>query len=214
MTRIVLIDDHTLVRAGLRAVIEGVEGVQVVAEAGDALAGLALVREHRPDVLITDVTLKGMSGLELAEQVRRELPSVRVVMLSMFSSEEYVLRALRIGASAYLVKDAAPSEIRIALDAARRGETYLSPGASQRLIARATGKPADAGPLAALTDRQREVLRLIAEGVHTKEIAYRLNLSPKTVEAHRAQLMERLGIHDVPGLVRLAIRTGLVSERE
>ena len=212
MTRIVLADDHTLVRAGLRALIEQVGGVSVVAEAGDGAAALEAVRKHRPDVLITDVTMSGMSGLELAERIRAELPATRVIVLSMYSSEEFVLRALKAGASAYLLKDSATAELDIALAAVARGETYLSPGASQRLVRHVAGGGGEpAGPLAALTARQREVLKLIAEGVHTKEIAHRLKLSPKTVEAHRAQIMSRLGIRDVPGLVRLAIRSGLIS---
>lgn len=210
--RIVLVDDHTLVRAGLRSLLDSIPGVEVVAEAGDAAAGLDAVRKHRPDVLITDVTMGESSGLELAERVRAELPATRIIVLSMFSSEEFVLRALKAGASAYLLKDAAAAELELALAASARGETWLSPGASKRLVERVT-RPAgaSAGPLDALTPRQREILKLIAEGVHTKEIAYRLKVSAKTVESHRAQIMERLGIRDVPGLVRLAIRAGLIS---
>jgi DNA-binding NarL/FixJ family response regulator len=214
MTRVVLADDHHLVRAGLRALLETIEGVAVVAEAGDGAAALAAVREHGPDVLITDVNMSGMSGLELAEKVKAELPQTRVIMLSMYSSDEYVMRALKAGASAYLLKDSATAELALALDAAARGQTYLSPGASQRLVERATGKAGPAAPLERLTARQREILTLIAEGVHTKEIAHRLGLSPKTVEAHRGQIMERLAIRDVPGLVRFAIRAGLVSGDE
>lgn len=212
MPRIVLVDDHTLVRAGLRSLLDSIAGIEVIAEAGDGHAGLAAVLEHRPDVLITDVAMDGMNGLELAERVRAELPATRVIVLSMFSSEEYVVRALKAGASAYLLKDSATAELELALGAVARGEVYLSPGASRRLVERVV-RPTDAaaGPLDALTPRQREILKLIAEGVHTKEIAYRLNLSAKTVESHRAQIMDRLGIRDVPGLVRLAIRAGLIS---
>lgn len=212
MTRIVLADDHHLVRAGLRALLEDLPGVTVVAEAGDGRAALELARREKPDVLVTDVNMSGMSGLELAERVRADLPGTRVIVLSMYSSEEFVVRALKAGASAYVLKDAAAAELGAALEAAAKGETYLSPGASQRLARHVAGE-APAGPLGALTARQREVLRLIAEGVHTKEIAHRLKLSPKTVEAHRAQIMDRLGIHDIPGLVRFAIRSGLVSDQ-
>lgn len=211
MTRIVLVDDHTLVRAGLRALLESLPGVEVLAEAGDGAAGLEAVHRHRPEVLITDVTMTGMNGLELAERVRAELPATRVIMLSMFSSEEYVVRALKAGASAYLLKDAAAAELELALAAVARGDTYLSPGASQRLVERVTRPEAAAGPLEVLTPRQREILKLIAEGMQTKEIAHRLELSAKTVESHRAQIMERLGIRDVAGLVRFAVRAGLVS---
>ena len=210
--RVVLADDHTLVRAGLRALLETIEGVSVVAEAGDGAAAFAAVREQRPEVLVTDVAMPGVSGLELAERVRAELPATRVVVLSMYSSEEYVLRALRAGASAYLLKDSAAAELELALAAVGRGETYLSPGASRPLVAHVTGEAgAGASVMVRLTPRQREILKLIAEGVHTKEIAHRLRLSPKTVEGHRAQLMERLGARSIADLTRLAIRAGLVS---
>lgn len=211
MTRIVLVDDHTLVRAGLRSLLESFPGLEVAAEAGDGASGLEAVRQHRPEVVIADVAMKGMSGLELAERVHAEMPGIRIIMLSMFSSDEFVMRALRAGASAYLLKDAAAAELEVALAAVMRGETYFSPGASKRLVERVLDPKVTAGPLAALTPRQREILKLIAEGVHTKEIAYQLNLSPKTVESHRAQIMERLGIHDVASLVRIAIRSGLIT---
>ncbi len=213
MTRIVLVDDHTLVRAGLRTLIETIDGMSVVAEAGDGRAGMAAVEAQQPDLLITDVTMGDMTGLELTGKVRERFPATRVIILSMFSSDEYVMRALKAGAAAYLLKDAAQHELEIALRAVLRGETYLSPGASMRLVERVTGRPAG-GPADALTPRQREILRLIAQGVHAKEIAHRLGVSRKTVDAHRAQIMERLVIDDIPGLVRFAIRKGLVSSDE
>ena len=211
MTRIVLVDDHTLVRAGLRSLLESFPNLEVAAKAGDDASNLEAIRQHRPDVVIADVAMEGMSGLELAERVHAEMPGIRIIMLSMFSSDEFVMRALRAGASAYLLKDAAAAELEVALAAVMRGETYFSPGASKRLVERVLDPKVTAGPLAALTPRQREILKLIAEGVHTKEIAYQLNLSPKTVESHRAQIMERLGIHDVASLVRIAIRSGLIT---
>lgn len=210
MTRVILVDDHTLVRAGLRSLIEALPGIEVVAEAGDARAALEAVAKHQPDLLVTDVTMGEENGLQLAEKVRAQYPATRVIVLSMFVSDEFVMRALKAGASAYLLKDSAEAELALAVQAALRGETYLSPGASKRLVERVTGAPA-ASPLDTLTPRQREILKLIAEGVHTKEIAHRLRLSPKTVDAHRAQIMERLGIRDRAGLVRFAIRTGLIS---
>jgi DNA-binding NarL/FixJ family response regulator len=210
MTRIVLVDDHTLVRAGLRRLIETIPGMSVAAEAGDGRGGLEAVRAHQPDVLITDVTMSDMTGLDLTERVRAEFPQVRIVILSMFATDEYVMRALKAGAAAYLLKDAAQHELEIALQAALRGETYLSPGASKRLVERVTGQAAS-GPLDALTPRQREILKLIAQGVHAKEIAHRLGVSRKTVDAHRAQIMERLQLDDMPSLVRLAIREGVIS---
>lgn len=213
MTRIVLVDDHTLVRAGLRTLIETLPGMSVAAEAGDGHSGLDAVRTHEPDVLITDVTMGDMTGLELTERVRAEYPQVRVLILSMFVTDEYVMRALKAGASGYLLKDAAQHELEIALHAALRGETYLSPGASQRLVERVTGR-APSGPLDALTPRQRQILQFVTKGVHAKEIAHRLGLSRKTVDAHRAQIMARLRVDDLPSLIRLAIREGLVSTED
>jgi DNA-binding NarL/FixJ family response regulator len=212
MMRIVLVDDHTLVRAGLRALLDEMPDIAVVAEAGDGAAGLAAVREHCPELLITDLTMEGMNGFELTEKVTRECPGTKVIVLSMYSSKEHVLRAMSAGASAYLLKDAAESELGLALAAVARGESYLSAGASRRMTELAEGPDlAETDPLARLTARQREVLKLIVEGAGTKQIAHQLAISPKTVEVHRSELMSRLGIRDIAGLVRLAVRAGLVS---
>ncbi len=208
--RVVLVDDHTLVRGGLRALMEDLPDITVVAEAGNAVAGLAAVRLHQPDVLVTDLTMEGMSGIELTVAVKDELPATQVIILSMFSSEELVLHALKAGAAAYLLKDSSTLELELAFAAVARGDSYLSPSAARHLVehVRAGAEP---DPLIALTMRQREILKLIAEGVHTKEIAHQLKLSSKTVNAHRAQIMHRLNIRDVASLVRLAIRAGLIS---
>jgi DNA-binding NarL/FixJ family response regulator len=209
--RVLLADDHTLVRAGIRALLGGIEGVEVVGEASDGQETLRLVASARPDVVLLDIGMPGLNGLEVASRIARE-KSARVVILSTHSSEEYVLQALRAGASGYLVKDAAPAELELALRAVRRGETYLTSSVSKHVVedyVRRTGGAAD--PLAALTPRQREVLQLVAEGHATKEIASRLGISVKTAETHRTQLMERLDIHDVAGLVRFAIRVGLIT---
>jgi DNA-binding NarL/FixJ family response regulator len=208
--RVVLVDDHTLVRAGLRALLDEYPDLTVVAEAGDGASGLEAVRLHRPELLITDLTMEGMNGIELTERAKREFPALRVIVISMFSSKEHVLRAMSAGASAYLLKDAAESELGQALAAVGRGESYLSAGASKR-VEELGRSGADTDPLALLTVRQREVLKLIAEGVTTKQIAHHLSISPKTVEAHRKAVMDRLEIRDVAGLVRLAVRAGLVS---
>lgn len=210
MIHVVLVDDHTLVRAGLRALLDELPDVSVVAEAGDGASGLEAVRRCRPELLITDLTMPGMNGIELTERATREFPDLRVIVISMFSSKEHVMRAIRAGASAYLLKDAAESELRLALAAVNRGESYMSEGAS-RQVADSSGGDAVTDPLALLTPRQREVLTLIAEGVTTKQMAHHLSVSPKTIEAHRKALMDRLGIRDVAGLVRLAVRAGLVS---
>lgn len=210
--RVLLADDHTLVRAGLRSLLQQMENVEVVAEAEDGRQVLAAVAEHRPDVVLMDISMSGMNGLEATLQLKRDRPEVRVIILSMHATEEYVLQALRAGASGYLLKDSAPLELALALRAVARGESYLSPPVSRQVVesyVQRTGR--EAQPLAALTPRQREILQLIAEGNSTKEIASRLALSVKTVETHRSQLMERLSIRDVAGLVRYAIRHGLVS---
>ncbi|MGB5131817.1 MAG: response regulator transcription factor [Steroidobacteraceae bacterium] len=212
MMRIVLVDDHTLVRAGLRALLDDMPDITVVAEAADGASGLEAVRLHRPDLLITDLAMAGMNGIELTEKVTRKFPDTRVIVLSMYSSREHVLRAMSAGASAYLLKDAAESELGLAMAAVAKGEPYLSAGASRRLdkLVQVDGA-SNTDPLALLTARQREVLKLIAEGAGTKQIAHQLDISPKTVEVHRSEMMSRLGIRDIAGLVRLAVRAGLVS---
>jgi DNA-binding NarL/FixJ family response regulator len=210
--RVLLADDHALVRAGLRELLQKLPGVEVVAEAGDGREALALVKSALPNLALLDITMKGLTGLEAAERIVKEFPSVKVVMLSMHASEEYVLRALRAGVSGYIIKDAAIVELELALKAVMAGETYLSPNLSRNVIesylGRTEGKPS---LLEQLTPRQREILQLIAEGQSTKEIAYTLDVSVKTVETHRAQLMQRLEIYDVAGLVRYALRVGLIS---
>jgi len=210
--RVLLAEDHTLVRAGIRALLEGLAGVQVVAEAGDGREALQLVAAHQPDLVLMDIAMAGLNGLEATGRIVKEFPHVRVIILSMHANEEYVLQALRAGAAGYLLKDAGTAELELAVRAAARGEIYLSPAVSRHVIAdymRRAGS--ELTLLDQLTPRQREILQLIAEGRTTREIANILQVSVKTVETHRAQLMERLDIHDVAGLVRFAIRVGLVN---
>jgi DNA-binding NarL/FixJ family response regulator len=188
--RVLLADDHALVRAGIRALLVGLPDVESVVEAGD--------------------------GQELAARVAREAPETRLVILSMHGTPAHVAQALRVGVSGYLLKDAAADELPVLLRAVMRGETYLSPAISKQVVDGYLGRtaPASNGNGAAadvLTSRQREILQLVAEGKSTKEVAQLLDVSAKTVETHRGQIMERLGIHDLAGLVRYAIRTGLVS---
>lgn len=210
--RVLLADDHGLVRAGLRALLEPLAGLQVVAEAADGREALGLLGAASPDVVLMDIGMRGLNGLEATAQATQQFPRVRVLVLSMHAAEEYVLRALRLGAAGYLLKDAAPAELEIAIRAVARGESYLSPGASRHLVRTLRDGGAAAGDASGpLTPRQREVLQLIAEGQSTKAIARLLDVSIKTVESHRAQLMERLDVHDVAGLVRYAIRTGVVT---
>ncbi len=210
--RVLLADDHTLVRAGLRSLLQDVEGVEVVAEAADGREALELIARHRPDVVLMDIAMPGMNGLEATLRAAREHPGVRVVILSTHAVEEYVLQALRAGAAGYLLKNADTAELALALKSVHRGETYLSPPVSKHVVADYVRRVGAApGPLERLTPRQREVLQLVAEGNTTKEIASKLGISVKTVETHRAQLMQQLDIHDVAGLVRCAIRLGLIE---
>jgi DNA-binding NarL/FixJ family response regulator len=210
--RVLLADDHALVRAGIRALLEGLEGVTVVAEAANGIEVLELARKHRPDVVLLDISMPGLGGLEASAQLKQELPEVRVVMLSMHANEEYVLQALRAGAAGYMLKDSATAQLELALQAVMQGETYLSPPISKQMVEGYLQRVGSEQPAADnLTPRQRQVLQLIAGGHSTKEIAYRLELSVKTVETHRAQLMERLEIRDIAGLVKYAIRSGLVT---
>ena len=212
--RVILADDHTLVRAGIRALLERLPGVQVVGEADDGHEVLKLVKQHRPEVVLLDITMPGLNGLEAAERMTKEFPNVRVIILSMHNNEEYYWRALKAGAAGYLLKKAAMTELETALQQVARGEVYLSTEISARLLKKLPpGGIADRkSPLEQLTSRQREILQLIAEGQNTKQIAELLNVSPKTVEYHRMKLMNCLNVHDVPGLVRFAARAGLLSQ--
>ena len=212
--RILLADDHTLVRAGIRSLLEQVPNVEVVAEANDGRDALRLIHEHQPDIVFMDVTMQGLNGLDATAQITKTCPGVQVIMLSMHKNEEYVSQALRVGAAGYLLKDAATTELELAVQAVARGETYLSPAVSKhvvdRYLQRVNNTTERASEPTRLTVRQREILQLIAEGHTTKQIAGLLHLSTKTVETHRSQLMDRLGIRHIAGLVRYAVRVGLV----
>jgi len=210
--RIVLADDHALVRAGVRSLLASIPGVEVVAEAGDGHEALALVEKWRPRLVLMDIAMPGLNGLEATARLAKSHPETAVIMLSMHAAAEYALQALRAGAAGYLLKDADLSELELAIGAVARGQTYLSPAMSKHLVSDYRRRMAEQpDPLDRLTPRHREVLQLIAEGQTTKDIAARLKLSVKTVETHRAQLMDRLDIHDLAGLIRFAIRVGLVA---
>jgi DNA-binding NarL/FixJ family response regulator len=209
--RILLADDHALVRAGIRVLVESIPNVEVIGEAGNGNEALALIESTSPDIALLDMAMPGLNGLAVTEAISSKFPEVKVIILSMHQSAEFVLHALRAGADGYIVKDGASSELGAAIEAVARGESYLSPAVSRLVIASSLGRPEQ---IPELTARQRQVLRLLVQGQTMKEIAYTLGVSIKTVEAHRAQLMDRLKIHDVPGLVRYAMRTGLIPPEE
>lgn len=210
--RILLADDHDLIRAGIRSLLQNIAGVEVVAEAGDGLAALEMIGQHRPDIVLMDIMMPGLNGLATTARIAHEFPNVRVIILSMNATEEYVLQALRAGAAGYLLKNISPAELQLAIAAVAKGETYLTAAVSKHVIDSYVRRQSpQSSSLDRLKPRQREVLQLIAEGYRTKEIAKRLKLSAKTVEMHRTQLMESLDIHDIAGLVRYAIRMGIVA---
>ena len=210
--RILLADDHSLVRAGIRSLLEKISGVEVVGEASNGRVALELIKTELPDLVLMDVAMRDLGGLEALPRITKNFPRVKVVILSAHANEEYVIRALRSGAAGYMLKDAATLELELAIRAMEQEKTYLSPSISRTVIDSYLERVGSASsPVEQLTARQREILQLIAEGKNTKEIAGMLDISIKTVEAHRLQLMARLDIHDVPGLVRYAIRCGLIS---
>ncbi|MBT5876951.1 MAG: response regulator transcription factor [Candidatus Latescibacteria bacterium] len=211
--RIVIADDHSLVRVGVRTLLEQLHGVEVVGEASDGREALEAIKKHRPDIALLDIGMAGMNGLETTARVTKDYPNVRVIILSMHATEEYVWQALRAGAKGYLLKDSGLSELELAIKAVSNGEMFLTPAVSKKVVLDYMQRmDTETTPVERLTRRQREVLQLIAEGNTVKEIAYQLNLSVKTVETHRSQLMGRLDIHDVPGLVRYAMRMGIIDK--
>jgi DNA-binding NarL/FixJ family response regulator len=208
--RLLLADDHPLFRSGVRGLIAELPQHAVVGEARDGEEALRLCRELEPDLLLLDLGLPGMGGIEVATRLRETGSPVRVLVLSAHIDDEYVKQCLQLGVAGYLAKDSTAGELEAALNAVERGALFLSPSVSQRVV-RAYLKNVDhASP--DLTPRQRDVVRLIAQGHNTKEIAHRLGLSARTVDTHRAQIMERLGIDSVAGLTRYALRAGLVAD--
>jgi DNA-binding NarL/FixJ family response regulator len=211
---VILADDHTLVRAGIRSLLEKLSSVKVIGEAGDGREVLNLVKTQRPEVVVMDIAMPGLNGLEAAERMTRDFPEVRIIMLSMHNNEEYVARALKAGVVGYLLKKAATTELETALHEVMRGKTYLSGEARRHANFSPPGIAGQGSPLEKLTARQREILQLIAEGQNTKQIGDLLKVSPKTIEYHRMKLMDRLNLHDIPGLVRFALRVGLIPEEK
>jgi len=210
--RVLLADDHELVRAGIRSLLEKISSVEIVCEVGDGQEAIRLVEKHEPDVVLTDIAMPGMNGLEVTSHLTKTFPRVRVVILTMYSDDEHVYLALRAGAAGYLLKGSAREELELAIRAVARGDTYLSPPISKPVILEYSQRTnVGVGQIKGLTPRQTQVLQLIAKGKTTKQIALEFNISVKTVETHRMQLMDRLEIHDIPSLVRFAIKVGLVE---
>jgi DNA-binding NarL/FixJ family response regulator len=209
--RVLLADDHALFRAGLSALLGDLPGIDIVGEAGDGAAAVELAIGTRPDLVFLDIGMPVMNGIVATSRIKAALPAVRVIVLSMHLNEDHIRRALSAGADGYMVKDAAPSELKAAVQAMAVGQSYLSPAAASLLIRQALPALRQADPMGGLTARQSDVLRMVAEGKTSKDMARLLHVSPKTIDIHRTQLMQRLDIHDIAGLTRFAVRVGLVG---
>jgi DNA-binding NarL/FixJ family response regulator len=204
--RIILADDHDLVRSGIKALLSTVEGVRVIAEARNGNELLALLESVKPDVVMTDISMPGMDGITAIAEIHARFPDVRVIVLSMYDTVDFVKRAVANGACGYLMKDAPPFELEQALRSVMATGSYFSAAVAQRLL-----QPSEPTVDDELTTRQVEILTLIAQGKSAKEIAFELGLSPKTVDVHRARIMERLRLNDIASLTRYAVRKGLVK---
>jgi DNA-binding NarL/FixJ family response regulator len=211
--RVLVADDHAIVRTGIRHVLESEPGFVVVGEASTGAEALDLASSLHPDVAVLDISLPGTSGLRVAAELRERAPETQVLILSMHDNTEYVLESLRAGVHGYLLKDTAATELRGAIRAVRRGESFFSPPIAGRLSAVVRGDPAgSSSALMQLTARERQVLIGVAEGHTNREIAKQLGISPRTVESHRENLMKKLGVRTVAGLTRLALEAGLVRD--
>ncbi len=212
---ILLVENHELVRAGMRELLCKLEQVGAVHEASNGRDALLLLEQLQPDLIFMDIAMSEMNGLEATAQIHKQYPHIQVIMLSMYANEEYVMQALRAGAAGYLLKESGKVELALAISAVTEGQQYLSPTVATHLadyMRRVEDPDDDLQAVAQLTPRQREILQLIAEGHTTQEMAQALVISVKTVETHRAQLMQRLGIFDIAGLVRYALRTGVIVD--
>ncbi len=205
-TRVVLADDHDLVRSGIKALLSMVPGVEVIAEARDGAELVKLVESLQPDVVMTDISMPGMDGITAISQIHARFPKVRMLVLSMYDTVDFVKRAVASGACGYLMKDAPPFELEQAVKSVMATGSYFSPAIAQRLL-----QPSEPTVDDELTQRQVEILRLIAQGRASKEIAFELGLSPKTVDVHRARIMERLQLNDIASLTLYAVRKGLIK---
>ena len=206
--RVLVSAEHALIREGIRALVERIAQVEVVAEAAGDQQTLQLITELKPEILLLDISIPTVGALDSLKEIVANCPGVRVIVLTLQENEEYAVQAFRLGAAGYIPKSAASTELEVAIKAVANGENYLASELSKQAVLKYLKDPR--AFLSELTARQAEVLKMIAEGNATKEIAQRLNISVKTVETHRAQIMDRLNIHDIAGLVRYALRVGLV----
>jgi DNA-binding NarL/FixJ family response regulator len=216
--RVVLVDDQALIRSGIRALLDAEDDIEVVAEAADGLQGVALTREHRPDIALIDIQMPLMDGIEATRQIVADarLANVRVVILTNYGNDEYVFRALRAGASGFLLKDTEPAELLHALRVVMRGDALLSPAVTRRLISEFVSRPPDRLTpvgMEVLTKREREVVALVAHGISNDEIAATMVLSPTTAKTHVSRAMTKLGARDRAQLVVFAYQTALVVPR-
>lgn len=211
--RVFLADDHTLFREGVRALLERQPSISVVGEAGDGREALKRIEETSPDLVIMDIVIPGLNGIEVTRQIRKTQPDVKVLVLSMYDDQEYAYEVLRAGASGYIQKDTVGQELINAIEVVSRGGTFLCPSIAGKVVEhyvrRADGVPS--APPSELTPREREVLQLVVEGNSNAQVGTRLGISPKTVEAHRSRITSKLAIRDLPGLVKYAIRKGLIK---
>jgi two-component system response regulator NreC len=212
--RVLLAEDHTIVRKGLRSLLDAEATITVVGEAENGRQAIDQVESLLPDVVVMDIAMPGLNGLEATRQIRKRFPEVQVLILTVHTDQEYVLQILRAGASGYLVKQAAPTDLVQAIQAAHRGGIFLSPSISRKVIeeyVQQASTSAELDSYETLTDREREVLQLIAEGSSTRQIAELLHISVKTVETHRAHLMDKLELRSTAELTQYAIRKGVIS---
>jgi DNA-binding NarL/FixJ family response regulator len=212
-TRILLADDHALVRRGVRLILDGEPGLTVVAEAADGAEAIELALTERPDLAVLDIAMPRLTGLQAARELSRSLPDLRILILTMYDNEQYFFEALKVGASGYVLKSVADRDLVDACRAAMRDEPFLYPGAVNALVRQYLDRIRDGDdlPARAITDREEEVLKLVAEGHSSRQIADLLYISVKTVERHRANLLQKLGLRDRLQLTRYAIRVGLIE---
>jgi DNA-binding NarL/FixJ family response regulator len=212
--RVLLADDHLIVRKGLRALLEGNSRIHVTDEAGDGRETLQKVKEHLPDVVVMDISMPNLNGIEATRQIKKKFPDVKVLILTMHSSEEYVSAILNAGASGYMLKQSAPTELIAAIEAVHKGDSFLSSSICTMVIQEFKRNIHDGQEPAgfdSLTEREREVIQLIAEGKSTRQIAECLFISPKTAEVHRSHLMKKLDLHNIAEIIRYALRKGIVD---